>query len=368
MEHFHAAAGSVMTAHHRIAGTGLFALDVIVDCDGHVAKTALGGSAGNVLSILAAFGWAAVPIGTLGDDKAGRAVHREFSDLGADLALMRFSSERSTPVVYQHQMRSQTCTHRFSFACPECGRRRPPSWDDDSDLGQSPDDLPCADVFFLDRPTQLGVALARRYAGQGALVVFEPSAIGDDEELFAAALRSSHIVKYADERMGEVAGFELQPNAIEIQTRGAKGLRFRAPALCDSWLVLGAYDLPHLVDTAGAGDWCTAGLIYDLLSRRTVRKENWNVEIVMRSLAFGQALSTLNCLTEGARGLLEVWTPSEIIRSARVLTSIRVRAFAENRIQPWRSVCDPKLEELAKHVRLLDDRPRLNANNFSCCL
>lgn len=356
-----------MKTPHRIAGTGLYALDVIVDSDGHVSKTALGGSAGNVLSILAAFGWTAAPIGTLGDDAAGRAVQQEFADLGADLALMGFSSERSTPVVYQHQLLSQTRTHRFSFACPGCGRRRTPHWDDDSRWVDAHGALPYANVFFMDRPTQLGVTLARLYAEKGALVVFEPSATGDDDELFSAALRSSHIVKYADDRMDELADFELRPDAIEIQTRGAKGLRFRAAALGGAWHAMGAYELPYLVDTAGAGDWCTAGLVLALFSR-TGSKENWGAETLMRSLAFAQALSTLNCLTEGARGLLDAWTPSRIVRSARVLATMRVRAFAENRIQPWDSVHDPKLDRLAEDARLLRDRPRLNGNEFSCCL
>lgn len=201
-------------------------------------------------------------------------------------------------------------------------------------------------------------------------MVFEPSTTGDDEELFAAALKSSHIVKYADDRMDELAGFELRPNTIEIQTCGAKGLRFRASALGGAWHVLGAYELSHLADTAGAGDWCTAGLLFSLLSERTGSREYWNAETVMRSLAFGQALSTLNCLTVGARGLLDAWKPSRIVRSARLLAAARMRALAEDRIRPCTSVRDPKLDQLAKNMRLLDGRPRLNLNahEFSCCL
>ena len=138
--------------------------------------------------------------------------------------------------------------------------------------------------------------------------------------------------------------------------------------MSNAWHVLGAYELPHLVDTAGAGDWCTAGLVYDLFTQQVGSRGSWDAKSVMRALAFGQALSTLNCLTEGARGLLDAWTPSKIVRSGRVLTAMRVRAFAERRTQTSSSVRDPKLEKLVKDGGLLNNRPRLKAHNFSCCL
>ena len=76
---------------NRIAGTGLFALDVIVRLDGSTAKPVLGGSAGNVLSILGAFGWTAVPIGAMGDDAAATLLSQAFDELGADLSLFKRS-------------------------------------------------------------------------------------------------------------------------------------------------------------------------------------------------------------------------------------------------------------------------------------
>lgn len=110
---------------HAIAGTGLFALDIVVRLDGTKASPSLGGSAGNVLSILGALGWAAVPVGVVGADSAGSAIERDFLLVGADMRLLRRSQERCTPVIYQHQLdRSsshESATHRFTFTCPSCG-------------------------------------------------------------------------------------------------------------------------------------------------------------------------------------------------------------------------------------------------------
>ena len=219
---------------HRIVGTGLFALDVIVRSDGMTAPPTLGGSAGNVLWILGALGWKATPVGILGEDAAARTVQGDFERIEADTRFMLRSTKRSTPVIFQHQLAATDgvprATHRFTFTCPACGARRWPYWDDESAFADVQSSLPPASVFFLDRPTRLGVALAEHYAHSGTVVFFEPSALGDEPGLFARALRCAHIVKYADDRINGLKDFDLQPEAVEIQTRGADGLRFRAGA------------------------------------------------------------------------------------------------------------------------------------------
>ena len=137
---------------------------MIVRLDGSKATPSLGGSAGNVLSILGAFGWGAAPVGVLGDDFAGHAIRRDFERVGADTRLLRRSVARCTPVVFQQQLDKQSAqndaTHRFTFACPDCGGLRRPHWDDDPEFLDVRADLPSASVFYLDRPTRLGVAVA----------------------------------------------------------------------------------------------------------------------------------------------------------------------------------------------------------------
>lgn len=184
--------------------------------------------------------------------------------------------------------------------------------------------LPQASVFYLDRPTRLGVTLAQEYAAHGAMVVFEPSAVGDDETLFSEALRLAHIVKYADERFHELSAFALRPDAIEIKTLGAQGLKFRLHALDQDWTHLPAFLIPFLHDTAGAGDWCTAGMLYDLFAAHP-QGERIDKAALARSLAFGQVLYTLNCMTEGARGLLSAWKAERILDAAHLVVEAGLR-------------------------------------------
>lgn len=349
-----------------IAGTGLFALDVVLRLDGSMASPRLGGSAGNVLAILGAFGWSTVPVGLLGDDLAAEMICRDFSLVGADTKWLLRSNTCTTPVIFQHQLKSVSgqagATHRFTFACPSCGTRRRPRWEDHAEsllpVHGAP---PAASAFYLDRPTRLGVRLAEHYARQGATVVFEPSAVGDDEDLFACAVRVASIVKYADERLPGLSAFELGPGAVEIQTRGADGLRFRSSGGGSSWTELGAYRLPRVHDTAGAGDWCTAGLLFELFSHRGAPRRI-DTEVLSRGLAFGQVLATLNCFTEGARGLLAAWAPERIVRAARELADARLRSA-----QGATPMHDSELQDLANDVSRSVRSNGSDANGFYCC-
>jgi len=362
---------NMKTLPHRIVGTGLFALDVIVRSDGLTAQPTLGGTAGNVLWILGALGWKATPVGTLGDDTAAQTIHGEFERVGADMRFMLRSTDQSTPVIFQHQLETtggtSGPTHRFTFTCPACGSRRRPQWDDDSSFADVQSNLPPASVFFLDRPTRLGVALAEHYARNDAIVVFEPSAIGDDAGLFARAVRCARIVKYADDRIADLAHFDLQPETVEIQTRGADGLRFRAPSLDSRWIGLGAYELPYVHDTAGAGDWCTAGLIFDLFSQPVVPQRLVDYNALAQALAFGQALSTLNCMAEGARGLLASWSPTRIVRSARELSATRMSALQSQFLPSAMRVSEPRLDALADDVSQWFTSTASRADSIHCC-
>lgn len=342
-----------------IAGTGLFALDVILSPDGDVEKYALGGSAGNVLTILAALGWAAAPITTVGDDSAADLLEDELAEVGADLRFVRRSRDRATPVVFQHQLRPRSpTTHIFSFDCPTCGARRTPQWDDPafSALDQP---LPRAGFFFLDRPTELGITLAQHFSEKGAIVVFEPSSIGRSPALFAAAVRVAHIVKYAADRIRDLGHFPSPAMMVEIQTLGSEGLRYRRPQTSNTWTTLEAYKLGNLTDTAGAGDWCTAGLLYELHRQRQHISALHAIsdDSLERALIFGQALSALNCLAQGARGILDAFSAEETLVLAEKLSSL---ALSDEAIEQ-----DDTLARVGALVAASSKRSR--DRTFDCC-
>lgn len=310
----------------QIVGAGLIALDVLVDENNRVVSSSLGGSTGNVLAILSSLGWSSRPVVTLGTDRPGELLTEELDALGVDLGLVRRSANCRTPVVYQHQLSSASgATHKFSFECPYCGNRTSPNPSFDSDLVECAlTSIPTTDVFFFDRPSVESCALAEAYASTGALVVFEPSSAGKDKALFSRALSVAHVVKYANDRFGDLHGYNLNSALVEIQTLGAEGLKFRAPSLADEWFTLGAYNLSKIKDTAGAGDWCTAGFIYKLYDDSSTSTEKLTYGRLVEALSFGQVLSSLNCMTMGARGLLKAFHTNEIKNIAKNFSKARL--------------------------------------------
>ena len=83
----------------RVVGSGLIALDVLVEIGEAAAYQGLGGSAGNVLAILAYLGWASFPVARLGHDVAARRIEQEFQQLGAATHFLKADPESCTPVV-----------------------------------------------------------------------------------------------------------------------------------------------------------------------------------------------------------------------------------------------------------------------------
>jgi integrase len=109
------------------------------------------------------------------------------------------------------------------------------------------------------------LAMASEFRKRGALIYFEPSGVGRPAE-FTKALAVAHVVKYSADRMHGVptALRSSKGQRLEIETQGAQGLRFRwlGDDVTKSWHTHSAFKVRTLRD---AGDWCTAGFLYQLL-------------------------------------------------------------------------------------------------------
>jgi hypothetical protein len=196
--------------------------------------------------------------------------------------------------------------HTFSWSCPRCGAVLPRykavlAADARAIAAQ----IEHPQVCFLDRVSPGAIILARASAAQGALVVFEPSSIGDPR-LFREALALAHILKYSHERMGPLdAMVSTGGPLLAIETLGEEGLRYRSKLpLCEAndWEWLNAYAVDDVKDAAGAGDWCTAGIVHRLGQQGLQGLQQVSATQLLDALCFGQALAAWNCGFEGARG------------------------------------------------------------------
>lgn len=302
----------------KVFGAGLIALDWVISPDTEVpVRCWAGGTCGNVLFILAYLGWGAYPIARMNGDVASKRVHADMKHWGVRPDWTGCAPTTHTPIIVQELRRGQDgqSKHRFSWSCPNCGKRLPPVKTVTVDaVERIKPALADASVFFLDRLSRANLALAAEASAHGAVVVFEPSSKATSKYM-AEAIALAHVVKYADDRLNSIPNIMASGSAVlvEIQTLGEQGLKYRhrlGRGLSD-WMYLRAISTPRLVDTCGSGDWCTAGLIARTADDGQKSLYRAGARGVRTALRYGQALAAWNCSFEGARGGMYVVTRQE---------------------------------------------------------
>jgi fructokinase len=295
------------TERPTIWGTGLLALDILWgEAAGSGPVAFAGGTCCNVLTILTSFGWNAFPIGRLGDDSAGQMLIADLVRCGVRADAIEQSDSVGTPIVVEivNKNNGNGHAHRFIMRCPACGTwlpsYRPTPRRNMRNLSTG---LPSPRVFFFDRLSRGAVDTAISCAERGAIVVFEPSANGNGH-LLHEAVSAAHIIKYASDRAkGRFVNGLPSEVLLEVETLGSEGLRFRGTAAGKkNWHILKASQLNRFRDAAGAGDWCSAGIINRLCCDGAQGIEAWNEDRIIEALRFGQELAAWNCGFSGARG------------------------------------------------------------------
>jgi sugar/nucleoside kinase (ribokinase family) len=293
----------------RCIGTGLVALDVIVNGNPNTpAKVCAGGSCGNVLSILSFLGWDSKPIARLADNNATESLCEDLTRFDVNTSLISKSEDGSTPVIIHRILKDKfgNPKHKFEFKVPETGAWLPQF---KPVLKISVNSIieiqPTTEVFFFDRVSRSSLDLARYYKAKGALIVFEPSSIKNDNS-YLEALELANITKFSNERVAYFDKDFPEPiSDLEIQTLGKDGLKYRLKSSNkNEWTTIPPFLLNEVVDTAGAGDWCTAGIISQLGNSGAKSLLEANQVEIDSALNFGQALGALNCLFFGARGMM----------------------------------------------------------------
>jgi sugar/nucleoside kinase (ribokinase family) len=284
-----------------VIGSGFVALDIVHGRDGLFAAT--GGSCGNVLMALAWLGWTSTPVARLGCDKAGDFVVEDLKSAGVNLDLLRRSETVPTPVVIQQFVEDAKGgrRHRFSLVCPECGAWLPRyrsvvlTHAHEVAQGKAPK------AFYFDRTSPATVAMAEWAKKNGAVVLFEPSSIGEDS-LFERAVDACHVLKFSNERFSRDSELsQARGPLLVVRTMGADGLQARWKG---RWSSFEPFIAPRVVDTAGAGDWCSVALLQVLAQKGAQGFAMARKTDVERALRLGQALAALSCGFEGARGLM----------------------------------------------------------------
>ena len=297
------------------AGTGLVALDVVIGNDLSIpAQFLAGGSCGNVLTILSYLGWNSFPIARLSNNVAAEMLLEDLKTWNVNDSLITTTTDGSTPIIIHRILKDKEGSpkHRFEFRNPEDGSYLP-SYKPVLKISVKEiiEKKARVNVFYFDRINRGAIELAKAYKQNGAVIFFEPSSC-KEVKLFNECLEIADIVKFSNDRISDVLGFPLLLKVpLAIQTIGDKGLKYKR-GVDKNWTSLESFHIENLVDSAGAGDWCTAGIIKTLFKKSFSLLDISDTELI-QALQFGQVLGSLNCIYEGARGLMYSVNNNELL-------------------------------------------------------
>jgi fructokinase len=223
----------------------------------------------------------------------------------------------STPIIIQRFKKDKfgNSIHKFYFKNPD-NNEWLPSYK--PVLASEVDSLimisPVPSVFYFDRISKSTLDLAKYYKEAGALIFFEPSKIEISNQ-FDVCLSLADIVKFSEARINNY--HLLYPNQrvpLEIITAGKEGVRFRFDhkLKAQNWNILKSYSISNILDSAGSGDWFSAGLITKLGTLGAKGFKNTSLEAVYNAISYGQALGALNCFFYGSRGLMYILKQAEV--------------------------------------------------------
>jgi fructokinase len=289
-------------------GAGLIALDVVLNGNPRTPlKVFAGGSCGNVITILSYLNWVTFPVARLKINEAAEELLSDLRIWNVRTAMVTRTEDGSTPIIIHRIKRDKNgnSIHRFEFKNPDTGRWLPSfkpvllkEVEELTKKCESPD------VFYFDRQTPSSIKLAKYYKSKGSLIFFEPSSIVDIST-FMKCLKLADIIKFSSERVKEYSTtFKKQQVPLEIETLGINGLRYRFSQnlTCRKWTHIPSFKVGFVVDAAGAGDWCSAGIISQIGNKGKRGFDKINLKVLRNALRFGQALGALNCFFDGARG------------------------------------------------------------------
>ena len=115
------------------------------------------------------------------------------------------------------------------------------------------------------------------------------------------------MVKFSQERLQDLPREceSLGGARLVIETLGRDGLRYRSDhpgSATRGWRRSEALAAEDVKDTAGAGDWCTAGIVHRLLAGGSTALSATTAAELREAIRYGQALAAWTCGFEGARG------------------------------------------------------------------
>lgn len=287
-------------------GAGTFPLDNLQEKNGKDVKTIyqhVGGTCGNVMSILAWMGWHTLPAARLDDSETGLLIKADLESYGCDTRFVSNTPDGGTTILDIIHKIGRDGKQKTAYMphSPRGGRfvnHRFWTLKQAQALFDSLEEM--SDVFFFDRCAPGNILLAQLFHERGVLVYYEPNEPVDRN--FLRAVEVSDIVKFSNEKHPDVSFTEGFTDKLFIQTMNEKGLRFKLRA--EGWITIPPEHNPHAVDGEGAGDWTTSAFINEMGHHHMLTFDKIHLPNTWNCLQEAQRVASKSVSYIGAKGLI----------------------------------------------------------------
>lgn len=299
-----------------VLGTGIFNLDTIVVREYPAGPAQqrvfndrkvleeIGGTCGNVVTMLAHLGEQVFPVARFDDGPEGLRLTDDLRRYGCDCRFVTNTPGGGTTTLLCTHKQDKEGGHVLSFRTGSPGGSRFPcrkfirARDEAPALLEALDFTP--DVFFFDDPAAGHRVLAKGLREKGTLVYFEPSGIKGNADI--QCVEHSDIVKFSNQNVPDVSFTEGFRDKLFIQTMGADGLRFNLRG--EGWVTLAPAPCGKVVDWEGAGDWTTSMLIHGLCRRGILSVRDMTAEALTEILQEAQGVASRSVGYLGSKGII----------------------------------------------------------------
>lgn len=296
--------------------SGLFCLDVIrYKSESNPRIVSLGGSSGNVSTIIANFGWDVYPITRIGNDEVSELLINEMLQNGISDEFIDRDSNVATPIIIEeiHTKKDRTYKkHVFKWICRNCNNRfgsyRPITIKSvQLKLEKLKQKLIGRNVFFyFDRVSPAIREIAKFVKSLNGLTFFEPVNIKNvyqDKIL----LEYVDILKISKNGASHIEDIKEKNIKIIVESQGEGGIVLKEHGKLSRF---SAFQSSEIVDPCGAGDWTSAGILSKISNKTDLIEDSNDV------FEFSQALGFLNCHFLGPRTMLDQYSIKDILNTA----------------------------------------------------
>ena len=254
----------------------------------HLVMECVGGTCGNVSTMLPYLGVQTFPIGHFDLSDQGRAMTEDLKYYGADVRFVQNSEKGGTTLLQcTHKLDPDTGLHAMGHRGTSPNSQFPARcFIKTKGEGEAPDFIKnldfVPDVYFLDVCEAGPRYLAEQLRERGALVYFEPES-DKDKKKFDKVVAASDIVKFSGTNISDLSFCNAYTDKLFVMTMGVDGLEFKWGS--GDWIKVAAPKVEKEVDWEGAGDWLTSKTIALLCEKDLLDKAKWNEEVLRDILA-----------------------------------------------------------------------------------